>query len=124
MASCTFWDTITSPTRRPRRWRRASATSSPASGFVIPMRTMASQVTDDAGPADETEREGPLDAVLGALGLRRKPKAEAPHDERPGSELVGQAEAFQRLTVADVMIPRADIVALEIGTPLEDVAAQ
>jgi len=82
---------------------------------------MASQGAEDE--PHEAEKEGPLDAVLGALGLMRKTRAEPPAEERPGSELVDQAEAFQSMTVADVMIPRADIVALEIGMPLEGVAA-
>jgi CBS domain containing-hemolysin-like protein len=36
-------------------------------------------------------------------------------------DLVDQAEAFQSLRVSDVMTPRADIVALEISTPLAEV---
>jgi CBS domain containing-hemolysin-like protein len=75
-------------------------------------------------PTDEShpERVGPIEHVLSALGLGRKTKPE-PH-ERPGADLIDQAEAFQSLTVADIMIPRADIVALEISTPLSEVAAQ
>ena len=37
--------------------------------------------------------------------------------------LVGQARAFQTLTVDDVMTPRADIVAVEITTPFETLVA-
>jgi len=85
---------------------------------------MASQGTEDPSHAHEAEKEGPLDAVLGALGLRRKARPGAEAEERSGSELVDQAEAFQTVTVADVMIPRADIVALEIATPLGGVVAQ
>lgn len=39
-------------------------------------------------------------------------------------DLVDQAEAFQSLRVADVMTPRADIVAVEVSTPFEAVVAQ
>lgn len=39
-------------------------------------------------------------------------------------DIVDQAEAFQTLRVADVMTPRADIVAVELSTPFEAVAAQ
>jgi CBS domain containing-hemolysin-like protein len=39
-------------------------------------------------------------------------------------DLVDQAEAFQTLRVADVMTPRADIVAVELSTPFEAVVAQ
>lgn len=38
--------------------------------------------------------------------------------------LVGQARAFQSLTVDDVMTPRADIVAVEISTPFDALVAQ
>ncbi len=36
-------------------------------------------------------------------------------------DLVDQAEAFASLRVADVMTPRADVVALEVETPLDEV---
>ena len=84
-------------------------------------------VTTPEGPDsdEESEKPGPLEQMLSALGLGRRPKpgAETPED-RAGSDLVDQAEAFQTVTVADVMIPRADIVGLEISTPLAAVAAQ
>jgi CBS domain containing-hemolysin-like protein len=80
-------------------------------------------VNPQGGPADEPDRPGPIEHVLSALGLGRKARAE-PQPERPGGDLVDQAAAFQSLTVADVMIPRADIEALEISTPLSEVAAQ
>ena len=80
---------------------------------------------DGTDARDDAEKAGPIEHVLSALGLGRKPRPEpAPDDERRGSDLVDQAEAFQRVTVADIMIPRADIVGLEIGTPLAAVAAQ
>ena len=74
---------------------------------------------------EEPERAGPIEQVLSALGLGRRPKpaVETPED-RAGQDLVDQAEAFQTVTVADVMIPRADIVALEVSTPLAAVAAE
>jgi CBS domain containing-hemolysin-like protein len=82
--------------------------------------------THEGAPhGDDDDRAGPLEQVLHALGLGRKPKtAHAPDVDLPGSGLVGQAAAFQSVTVGDVMIPRADIVALEIKTPLSAVAAQ
>src|SRR5579864_6688652 len=75
---------------------------------------------------DDAAKAGPIEQMLSALGLGRKPRrAEAAHDEdRAGSDLVDQAEAFQEVTVSDIMIPRADIVALEVATPLSAVAAQ
>ena len=39
-------------------------------------------------------------------------------------DMVDQAEAFQSLRVADVMTPRADIVAVEVSSPFEAVVAQ
>ncbi len=80
---------------------------------------------DGPDARDEDEKAGPLEQVLSALGLQRRPRRSADVDaERPGSDLVDQAEAFQQLAVGDIMIPRADIVGLEIGTPLSAVAAQ
>jgi CBS domain containing-hemolysin-like protein len=74
------------------------------------------------GPAEDADdKGGPIGQVLSALGLGRK--AKAAQDDRPGADLVDQAEAFQTVTVSDVMIPRADIVALELDSPLSDVAA-
>ena len=42
----------------------------------------------------------------------------------PAVDLVDQAEAFATLRVSDVMTPRADIVALELSTPLDEVLAR
>src|SRR5690348_2737467 len=80
---------------------------------------------DGPDARDEDEKVGPFEQVLSALGLQRKPRHEAESDaERAGNDLVDQAEAFQQVNVGDIMIPRADIVALEIGAPLSAVAAQ
>jgi CBS domain containing-hemolysin-like protein len=77
---------------------------------------------------DDEPRAGPIEQMLSAIGLGRKSRAHAggepSAEDRAGADLVDQAEAFQTLTVADVMIPRADIVGLEITTPLSAVAAQ
>jgi CBS domain containing-hemolysin-like protein len=82
--------------------------------------------THEGPPQDDDEgKVGPIGQVLSALGLGRKPKTgEAAGEERVGAELIDQAAAFQTVTVSDVMIPRADIVALELSTPLADVAAR
>jgi CBS domain containing-hemolysin-like protein len=80
---------------------------------------------EGAAHGEEDEKAGPIEQVLHALGIGRKAKVgHAPEAELPGSGLVDQAAAFQTITVGDVMIPRADIVALEIKTPLSAVAAQ
>jgi CBS domain containing-hemolysin-like protein len=82
--------------------------------------------THEGPPHDDDEgKAGPIEQVLQALGLGRKPRmGEAAGEERVGHDLIDQAAAFQTVTVSDVMIPRADIVALELSTPLADVAAR
>src|ERR1700677_4950347 len=101
MASCTFWDTITRRTPRPNRWRRESARSSPDLGSPIPTPTAAIKETmANTGTEGSPEtKPGPLEAVLSALGFGRKAKAEAAAaaaaEDRPGSDLIDQAEAFQ-----------------------------
>jgi CBS domain containing-hemolysin-like protein len=81
-------------------------------------------ITHEGAPDhDEPDRPGPLEQVLSAFGIGRKAKPE-PEILRQGGALIDQATAFQTLTVADVMIPRADIVGLELSTPFEAVAAQ
>ena len=44
--------------------------------------------------------------------------------EATGGRLVDQAQAFQTLRVEDVMTPRADIVAVELSTPFDDVVSR
>jgi len=73
---------------------------------------------------DEPEKPGAIEQMLSALGLVRKPKAAPDDPDRAGAELLDQAAAFQTMTVGDVMIPRADIVALEVSMSLDAVAAQ
>jgi len=54
-----------------------------------------------------------------------RPKADPCPQATPAEEeavdLIDQAEAFQTLRIRDVMTPRADIVALEISLPLDEV---
>ncbi len=60
------------------------------------------------------------------MGLIGKPAAARPSPDagrRAAPDLVDQAQAFKSLTVADVMTPRADIVAVELADPLESVVA-
>ena len=58
--------------------------------------------------------------LLERLGLRRPPEAEA---NEAAAELMDHARAFQQLTVEDVMIPRADITAVELGTSFAELIA-
>ena len=52
------------------------------------------------------------------------PRPPEPPPQAGEVDLVDQAEAFQTLRVADVMTPRADIVACELSTPFDALVAQ
>ncbi len=59
-------------------------------------------------------------------GLWRKKPDGAPGEtqhDAAAADLRDQAEAFQTMTVGDVMTPRADITAVELSTPFEAVVA-
>jgi len=81
---------------------------------------------ESPGPSQRRDR-GAVVRRLWRLwfGLRRSSSLQAP--SAPGAvesdtpDLVDQAKAFNSLRVRDVMTPRADIVAVEISLPLEDV---
>ncbi len=63
---------------------------------------------------------------------RRNHKSDDKHGEalsppvqaNGGVDIVDQAEVFKTLRVSDVMTPRADIMAIEISTPFEEVVRQ
>jgi len=59
----------------------------------------------------------------GKGGLKRGGNGAAPAAEDAGAALRSQAEAFQTITVGDVMTPRADITAVELSTPFAQVVA-
>ncbi|HEX7758242.1 MAG TPA: hemolysin family protein [Caulobacteraceae bacterium] len=92
---------------------------------------MSSPASSDGAPAsaDEPDKQGPLDAILASVGLRRKGRDEVRPPEpvsahtQAGSDLVDQAEAFQTLRVGDVMTPRADVTAVEISQSFDEVVA-
>jgi CBS domain containing-hemolysin-like protein len=59
------------------------------------------------------------------MGARRERRGETPPPEADAPvDIVDQAEAFKTLRVYDVMTPRADIVAVEIGSAFADVLAR
>jgi CBS domain containing-hemolysin-like protein len=64
-------------------------------------------------------------SALGIYGSRRAADREGdPSAETvAGAALRSQAEAFQTITVGDVMTPRADITAVELSTPMQAVVA-
>jgi CBS domain containing-hemolysin-like protein len=73
---------------------------------------------DQSTPA---ARGGFLSLVRRLVG-QAQPEVEAP--SLNGAELIEHAEAFQTLRVDDVMTPRADVVAVDIATPFEELVAQ
>ena len=87
-------------------------------------------------PSRSAERLGSKRRSLGDLLIRlgarlggetadvRAAQAEGADQDDPAVDIVDQAEAFQTVRVSDVMTPRADVVALELSTPLAEVARQ
>jgi CBS domain containing-hemolysin-like protein len=73
--------------------------------------------------ASEAERRG-RPGLLGMLGRwalgEPGPDEAGPRESDQARDLVDQAQAFQSLRVEDVMTPRADIVAVELDTPLDE----
>ena len=77
---------------------------------------------DAEGRSSRAQRQGLFARWLGPR--EDSASAQAHPSGETGTEavdLVDQAEAFQNLRVSDVMTPRADILALEVSTPLLDV---
>jgi CBS domain containing-hemolysin-like protein len=81
----------------------------------------------DAEP--KAPRRGRMSALLAGLRLRggdvrtRDPASPSPPATPAGAELLDQAKAFQTITVADVMTPRADITAVELSAAFDAVVA-
>ena len=70
----------------------------------------------------------PQPGWLALLNWRRGAAVNEPPDAPPASDpaedIVDHAEAFKTLRVGDVMTPRADIVAVEISCPFNDLLAR
>ncbi|MBS0295004.1 MAG: HlyC/CorC family transporter [Proteobacteria bacterium] len=73
------------------------------------------------GPSSASQTKNPLRALFARLGGHGEAEERSHSDSEGSVDLVDQAEAFQGVKVEDVMTPRADIVALELGTPLGEV---
>src|SRR5580658_1885399 len=147
MASCTCWAMIIRATPRLRRWSRVSASFSPAWASPIPMqgtsvfrttqatipmsRNTRTAMADETAPPGEARKRpsasfGKLLLALGLGGARRpaeQPEELGPEASAASAALRSQAEAFQTITVGDVMTPRADITAVELSAAFEAVVA-
>ena len=78
----------------------------------------------DRAPLKTPGTPGPVIALLERLGWRPgKPAPKVEDGGRAGADLMDHARAFQTVTVADVMTPRADIQAVELSTSLDDLVA-
>jgi CBS domain containing-hemolysin-like protein len=81
-------------------------------------------------PSDEQTAPPEPRGLKALLRLWPRGQARLPPDDTPpplndgGLDIVDQAEAFKSLTVADVMTPRADIVAVEIATPFDELVRE
>jgi CBS domain containing-hemolysin-like protein len=81
--------------------------------------------------ADETTQSSrepkrsasPIDRLRNALGLGKTHEDDEPAKTDAGAALRNQAEAFQTITVGDVMTPRADITAVELSSSLVNLVA-
>jgi len=86
-----------------------------------------SNTPDDGETNPRDARRGLIKALAARLGFRgqraRTREDDAEDVSQAAADLMDHAQAFQRLTVADVMTPRADITAVELSTPFEAVVA-
>ena len=64
-----------------------------------------------------------IDRLRNALGLGKTQDDDEPVETDAGAALRNQAEAFQTITVGDVMTPRADITAVELSSSLDGLVA-
>ena len=86
-----------------------------------------SSTADDGEASPQDARRGLIRALAARLGFRgqrsRAREDDAEDVSQAAADLMDHAQAFQSLTVADVMTPRADITAVELSTPFEAVVA-
>jgi len=86
-----------------------------------------SNTAADSETSRPTARTGLIQALVARLGFkgpRSRVRDEDTEDlSQAASDLMDHAQAFQQLTVADVMTPRADITAVELSTPFAALVA-
>jgi CBS domain containing-hemolysin-like protein len=89
--------------------------------------TMANTQDDADRVRRDDVRRGLIEKLAARLGFgahrRRGREPETEEVSQAATDLMDHAEAFQSLTVADVMTPRADITAVELSAPFEAVVA-
>src|ERR1700691_971376 len=93
-------------------------------------RHTRSAMAEGTGPSGEARKRpsASFGKLLWALRLGGGRPPTDGEDADPGATAAGaalrsQAEAFQTITVGDVMTPRADITAVELSASLEAVVA-
>jgi CBS domain containing-hemolysin-like protein len=90
---------------------------------------------DQRNPSEATQALPQPPQSRGMRAVWRRWKREHKHDDKHGEaasapagpvavDIVDQAEVFKTLRVSDVMTPRADIMAIDIATPYEEVVRQ
>jgi len=86
--------------------------------------------SDDSShkPAVPERQSRGVRAFFRKMRRRLAPPSEPERSSDPveagAADIVDQAEAFKTLRVADLMTPRADVVAVELSTPFEALVAQ
>ncbi len=92
-------------------------------------KTTPAMADEDHGR--EAEQARPSRGLRGLLrrwrrrgDFEHRPEANTPPTPEGAVDIVDQAVAFKSLRVDDVMTPRADIVAVEISSPFEDLLAR
>ncbi|HYD43723.1 MAG TPA: hemolysin family protein [Phenylobacterium sp.] len=81
--------------------------------------------SDGSTPAPGPRHSRGVRALLRRFRKARPAASEPePMVQANGHDLVDQAQAFQSLRVEDVMTPRADIISVEISTPLSEVVSR
>lgn len=77
-----------------------------------------------SGAEPRKRPRAPLERLMAAFGIHGARRADDESAESvAGAALRSQAEAFQTITVGDVMTPRADITAVELSASLEALVA-
>ena len=76
--------------------------------------------------SEESSRSGLFARLSRAFGAREEVREEAapetPVNGEPGGDLILNVRLFHTRRVEDVMVPRADVTAVEIDTPLSELA--